>query len=77
MKFTWEESDIKRDDVVGILAEKGDEIIIVNTQGCTSLRDGHRWMKNKTKAEITQHLNKNGFTPIVNFVNAYDCVKRT
>ena len=75
MKFIWEEIDLYGKGATttaqGILAKApSGDLVLVNRKGVTSLRDGHRWLKDLSLDEMVYTLNGKGYTPIVDYVNA-------
>ena len=70
MKYAWEQDDINESK----LARRECEIVLVNSQGITSMRDGHRWLTKATKSEIADYLNREKYLPCVKYLKAYECI---
>jgi hypothetical protein len=75
VKFIWEESDFKSDSGNwGLMASKGEELVIIGGLGVTSLRDGHHW-KYETATDMATKFNEYGYIPVLAPINP-SCIIR-
>lgn len=69
MRFVWEEKDFTSDaGHWGLMASRGDELIIIGGLGVTSLRDGHHWTY-ESNEEMAKSFNERGYVPVLAPVN--------
>lgn len=73
MKFIWEEKDFAGDSW-GLMAERGEEIIVIGGLNCTSLRDGHTWNYSSYQ-EMTEAFNSSGMIPVLAPINPSVVIK--
>ena len=75
MKFIWEVEDFESNDNWGLMAKKGEEIVIIGGKNVTSLRDGHTWGHDSYE-DMCEAFNKHGYVPILAPVNPSLLVKQ-
>ena len=66
MKYIWEPSDFK--DGWGLMAERGEELVVISGHRATSLRDGHSW-KYCNAEDMARSFNESGYIPVLAPVN--------
>jgi hypothetical protein len=74
MKFIWEEDDFKSDNNWGLMAQKGDEIVIIGGKSTTSLRDGFH-VQYESHLAMAAAFNEYGYTPVLAPVNPSVVIK--
>jgi hypothetical protein len=68
MKFIWEETDFDPENNWGLMASRGEELVIIGGLGVTSLRDGHQWTYDSAEV-MASEFNKHGYTPVLAPIN--------
>lgn len=75
MKYIWEPEDFDGDSGCwGLMAKRGEEIIIIGGKNVTSLRDGHIWSYENFE-EMAKSFNEAGYIPVLAPVNPSLMVK--
>jgi hypothetical protein len=74
MKFIWEKDDFKSDATWGLMATKGDELVIIGGKGTTSLRDGFH-VQYDSHEEMAKFFNEKEYKPVLAPVNPSVVIK--
>ena len=74
MKYIWEEQDFNSNDNWGLMAKRGDELVIIGGTRCTSLRDGHIWTYDSEK-DMAEQFNKFAYIPMLAPINPSIIIK--
>lgn len=69
MQFIWEPKDFTSEGGYwGLMASKGDELVIIGGRRATSLRDGHSWEYDSAE-EMAEKFNDYNYVPVFSQVN--------